>query len=469
MTSAWRVDRDYASLYLNEILATNVMAQEFSGIYPDLVELAYEGRFSLDLAGIHCRKDPNGPVLFTFGAGTVLEPGQLLVLAADKTTSTQGIHLGFTLDRRGDALYLYDPQDHLLDSIDFGMQIPDLSIGRVGPQGDWTLTLPTLGQDNVAAVLGDSRVVKINEWLAHGDWMGDDFVELYNPETWPVAVGNLTLTDLAHAPRQSHRLAPLSFISAQGTEVWTADNQDKPGHLGLKLSSMGESLALLEDEDRVIDQVTFGPQTTDISQGCSPDGVTVLAFFDPPTPGAPNPGDRIELIPMTLIPMEGTWSYQQNLIFSTDIWTQSAYNDASWSTGPALLYVESSGLPAAKNTPLTLGATTYYFRTHFQVDDLADLVELTMTTVIDDGAVIYLNGQEVMRIRMPAGAVTGSTLASATVGNAILDGPFALSMDDLVMGDNVLAVEVHQVSTSSSDVVLGISLDAVIQEVISTP
>jgi hypothetical protein len=61
---------------------------------------------------------------------------------------------------------------------------------------------------------------------------------------------------------------------------------------------------------------------------------------------------------------------------------------------------------------------------------------------VDDGAIVYLNGQEILRIRMPAGAVTcrtfASTLVSANGGWASYDVPISA----LVKGTNVLAAEV---------------------------
>src|SRR5438552_8676248 len=62
---------------------------------------------------------------------------------------------------------------------------------------------------------------------------------------------------------------------------------------------------------------------------------------------------------------------------------------------------------------------------------------------------------------MPAGPYTYSTLTSAgSTEPHPLEGPSDLPLLALVPGDNVLAVEVHQSSGTSSDVVLGIDLIA---------
>ena len=80
--------------------------------------------------------------------------------------------------------------------------------------------------------------------------------------------------------------------------------------------------------------------------------------------------------------------------------------------------------------------------------------------ILDDGAVVYLNGTEVLRVRMGSGNIGFGTFAAQTVSDAVLEGPFSLPADALVVGENVLAVEVHQTNANSSDVVFGLSLVA---------
>jgi hypothetical protein len=178
--------------------------------------------------------------------------------------------------------------------------------------------------------------------------------------------------------------------------------------------------------------------------------------------------NRISLFPPVTLPvvsLEGTWKYNQEGVDLGTPWKELDYNDATWPSGNSLFYVEQAPLPGSKNTPLTLGRSTYYFRTHFNLG-LTNVagVMLSGRTVIDDGLVVYLNGIEVLRLRMPPGPIGYTTLANATVGDATLEGPFEIPASALVPGDNVLAVEVHQSSTASSDVVFGLELEAVISD-----
>ena len=68
----------------------------------------------------------------------------------------------------------------------------------------------------------------------------------------------------------------------------------------------------------------------------------------------------------------------------------------------------------------------------------------------DDGAVVYMNGVEVARVNMPAGAIAQSTLAS----KAVVTSPFpvvtaTLPPSSILVGNNVLAVEVHTSSLTA--------------------
>jgi hypothetical protein len=106
---------------------------------------------------------------------------------------------------------------------------------------------------------------------------------------------------------------------------------------------------------------------------------------------------------------------------------------------------------------------TYYFEGEFNVtaQDVAQFSGLELTHFIDDGAVFFLNGAEVGRVRMPPGGVTAATLAEQEVASPVLEGPILIPASALVAGSNRLSVEVHQSSLSSDDIVFGASLSGV--------
>ncbi len=148
-------------------------------------------------------------------------------------------------------------------------------------------------------------------------------------------------------------------------------------------------------------------------------------------------------------------------------WTEPGYDDTQpgWNAGSGLFgFSANPGVyPAPIATPLPTTPTTYYFRARFEwINDLAGVV-LVASNYLSDGAVLYLNGAEVKRLRLPAGAVlygTPATGGPAVKGQAELAG---LPASFLLLGENVLAVETHQSAGENADLIFGLSLTAASQ------
>lgn len=179
--------------------------------------------------------------------------------------------------------------------------------------------------------------------------------------------------------------------------------------------------------------------------------------------GMPGPAQTNRLVETTSV-----WRYEVSKANLGTNWTTAGYADATWAEGAGLLYVEESALPAPKTTalPLIPGSlpTTCYFRTRFTNDIVnAYAVRLEVNTVIDDGVVCHLNGEEVFRNGVADGDTSYDTPSNRTVGNAAWEGPFDFPVTHLIAGVNVLSAEVHQVNATSSDIVMGLTLDAIWQ------
>jgi hypothetical protein len=171
-------------------------------------------------------------------------------------------------------------------------------------------------------------------------------------------------------------------------------------------------------------------------------------------------------VPMVIASMTSTslWRYDQRGVDLGTTWRSRLYNDSSWPLGAPLFAYESGVLPEAIRTPLTTnqGKFTFYFRKPFLLPGSALDARLRLTTVLDDGAVFYVNGAEMLRLGMPAGPIAFSTPAARTVDNAVDEGSIVLAPANLTASTNVLAVEVHQVNATSSDVVFGSTLEALV-------
>ncbi len=94
--------------------------------------------------------------------------------------------------------------------------------------------------------------------------------------------------------------------------------------------------------------------------------------------------------------------------------------------------------------------------------NLDDVSGLLLRTAVDDGAVVWLNGHEVLRHQMPAApaVITYATRSTRTPTSwdTQIEGPFPLDTQWLVEGENVLAIEVHQ-ATNSNDMGFAAILD----------
>ena len=155
------------------------------------------------------------------------------------------------------------------------------------------------------------------------------------------------------------------------------------------------------------------------------------------------------------------WRYNDT---GTDLtftpWKLPGYYDAAWPVGQGSLgYGDAqSTYLTQSNPPSTSKLPTYYFRKVFTIDTLPS--SMIMRLRRDDGAVVYHNGVEIFRTNMAAGLVYYTNWANATVDGTgettYYESP--LSVTNAVVGENVVAVEVHQVSATSSDISFDLEL-----------
>jgi len=166
----------------------------------------------------------------------------------------------------------------------------------------------------------------------------------------------------------------------------------------------------------------------------------------------------------TLVAAGSTWRYWDEGTFPGNTWRTIGFDDTQWPAGPAQLGYgdgdEATQISYGPNSQSKYLA--YYFRWSFTVTDLADFDSIDIKLVRDDGAVVYLNGAELLRSNMPSGTITASTTASSAVGGGDESQWFSstASTEHLVAGENILAVEVHQTSGSSSDISFNLEIEA---------
>ncbi|PSK90285.1 alkaline phosphatase PhoX [Taibaiella chishuiensis] len=157
------------------------------------------------------------------------------------------------------------------------------------------------------------------------------------------------------------------------------------------------------------------------------------------------------------------WKYLDNGSNQGTAWTAPAFNDATWAFGPGKLGYNDGAVtvvgygPDASNKYITT-----YFRKQIHVTSVASLSDtLELKVLRDDGAIIYINGTEVVRSNMPAGAFDYLTHSSTIVDGAdeSVYFPYHIPKSVLVNGTNTIAVEIHQRDGQSSDLGFDMSLN----------
>ena len=163
----------------------------------------------------------------------------------------------------------------------------------------------------------------------------------------------------------------------------------------------------------------------------------------------------------TLISAGVRWRYLDTVENAGTSWRLNAFDDSGWSNGLAELgYGEKDEATPIRSNGVSGRILTTYFRHAFSVESPEAVGGLTLRLKRDDGGIVYLNGTEVFRSNLPDGSVDYLTRAPLAAD----DGKswFSTNVPPALLqaGTNLLAVEIHQESSGSSDVSFDLSLEA---------
>lgn len=347
--------------------------------------------------------------------------------------------------------------------------------------GDGTVTVQLLQdgiQDDVGQPFaGDSwtytlstRLV-INEFLASNNTTNtdenggfDDWLEIYNPGGTAVDMSGMYLTDSLGFASQ-YRIPNGVTIPAGGYLVFWCDSTPSEGplHTNFNLSRTGEDIGLYDTQENgfaLIDGFSFPTQTTDVTSGRLPNGSGPIVTLAMATPGASNGGEPPSVDPLP-IQVGDEWRYFKGTAEPSPgnltAWRQIAFDDSSWATG-------GTGIGYADCTPATVlgdmlnGYVSVYARKKFTISNPANISSLTMTVDYDDGFVAYINGVEVARQYVTGNPPAFNAVAAPPGGNHECGTAETFNLNafipNLVAGTNVIAIQGHNVSASSSDFAL---------------
>ena len=340
--------------------------------------------------------------------------------------------------------------------------------GQTVPGASVNLTVTFTG------VIEPTDRIVLNELMYNPATPDTEFVEIVSTATnTAYDLSNWRLNGLDGTILPGTILQPGAFLVfvKNAEEFWRVYGSTIPvaGTFAGSFDKGGETIQLIKPgatpaQDVVIDQVTYDD--------------------DKPWPaGADGAGPSLQLIdptrdnnrvanwlaagggsggtPQVLVTWSNVWRYNQTANLNGQNWTATNYNDAAWPSGPGVLAAENCNcLPEPIRTTLTTanGRTTFYFRTSFNYTGALAGAFLKLTALVDDGAVFYLNGQRIHALRLANNPPAYADLADF-INDANYEGPFTLEAAALRTGTNVLAVEVHQTSTNSTDVVMALQLE----------
>ena len=171
-------------------------------------------------------------------------------------------------------------------------------------------------------------------------------------------------------------------------------------------------------------------------------------------------------IPVTSFPIskKSNWLFLDSGYVPVGNWKNNIYKrDTTWSFGAGPLGYGELGFTGTelKSGPANNKFITTYYRKPFIVNTtlLSDTLELQL--MCDDGAIVYINGTELLRRNMASGAITNSTKAASKI-EAPYERNYTLYYlpKSLLKSDtNLIAVEIHQSDSLSSDLLFDLTLN----------
>lgn len=170
----------------------------------------------------------------------------------------------------------------------------------------------------------------------------------------------------------------------------------------------------------------------------------------------------------TLIFPNSVWKYFDKGANPGMNWKDSLFIDTAFATGLAEFGYGDGDETTLVNACGTVTQTptcsnkyiTTYFRKKLNIPNLDQFNGFSLQVVRDDGAVVYVNGNEVWRSNLPGGTITYNTLALSIVGIPEESTYQILRIPPtyFVNGENTIAVEIHQENATSTDLSFNLCL-----------
>lgn len=159
-----------------------------------------------------------------------------------------------------------------------------------------------------------------------------------------------------------------------------------------------------------------------------------------------------------------SWVYYDKGSLDGKNWQASSYSTSTWASGNAPLGYNKNGVVTTLDfgTDSNKKRPTYYFRKSFNLSNApAASDEFILDYTIDDGMIVYVNGVEAGRYNMPSGSIAYDSFSTTHANSNPDKGQMTLKGSLFKKGKNVIAVEVHNNSSTSTDILWDASLSQI--------
>jgi hypothetical protein len=170
-----------------------------------------------------------------------------------------------------------------------------------------------------------------------------------------------------------------------------------------------------------------------------------------------------------LLPWSSTWKYKDDGSNQGTAWRATTFDDSSWPSAPAEFGYGDGDEKTLVNACGTVAQTpsctnkylTTYLRKNITVASLSGFQNIKFNAFRDDGIIVYVNNTEVYRSGVQAGTINYNTTLSAAAaddGETLQAQTVAIAASAFVVGDNTIAVELHQQIGTSSDLTFNMEI-----------
>jgi hypothetical protein len=394
-------------LLINEYLTSNnSSAQDENGEFDDYVEIYNPSNVAVDMSGMHLTDTLDFPAQYAIPAGITIPAHGHLVFWCDSQPNQGPMHTNFNLARAAEAVGLFDTDENgfaAIDSTSWVNATTDVPVGRF-PDG-------APGFVNVRAT--------------------------------PGAVNSIACTTASQCT---------ALADACNVGVCTSNHcVAQPANEG---QACDDGIACRGPDTCTAGVCDGGPSLCTGGQSCN----LVTGLCETPL-AAPLP-----------VAVGASFKYFKGTTEPPANWSTTAFDDATWLTG-ASGFGYGADCAAQRGTALAdmmNGYPSLYVRHLFRVDNPSSVASMLLTMDYDDGFVAYINGHEVARSNVVGTPPASTQLATADHECSACDGTchaaesFAIDIGtaQLVAGNNVLAIQGHNLTAGSSDFTLIPTLSA---------